>query len=107
MSLSPSECNVPAISQLVTQQLGFQAILLDCKCYPLMCNEFASGIGFTESISSTKRSVTGLDPNNSVIGQTLELTGEGPSPKERYVKVPRPDASPMDIKLVLETLRKS
>ena len=111
VSLSPSECNVPAISQLVSQQLGFQAILLDCKCYPLVCNESTSGIDFwnsTQKILAASKDlygkVTGLDPENSVIGQALELTGEGPSPIKRRIEVPRPDASPMDMKLVLEKL---
>lgn len=85
MSLSPSECNVPAISHLVTQQLGFQAIVLDCKC-PLMCNEATSGIDFWKSsrkiLAASKDLYENLNPDNSVIGQALELTGEGPSPKK-------------------------
>ena len=110
VSLSPTESNVPAISQMVTQQLGFQAVLLDCQCYPLMSNESTSGIDFwksTRKILAASKSlyekVTGIDPENHVICQALELTGEGPSPKKRRVEVPKPDPSP-DMKLILEKL---
>lgn len=31
-SLMPSQCNVPAVTQLVSQQVGFVVQLLDSKC---------------------------------------------------------------------------
>ena len=52
ISLSPSQCSVPAIAQIVTQQVGFQVILLDSKCYPLLSSEGTSG---TECWKSTRK----------------------------------------------------
>ena len=33
VSVSPAECNVPTITQLVTKQVGFQAVLLDSQVF--------------------------------------------------------------------------
>ena len=33
--LTPDQCNVGSVTDLVAKQVGFAVILLDCKCYPL------------------------------------------------------------------------
>jgi urease accessory protein UreE len=33
VSLSPSQCTVQAVGDLVAQQVGFDVVLLDSKCY--------------------------------------------------------------------------
>lgn len=43
VSLTPSQCSVEAVTELVSQQLGFQVVLSDSKCFPLLCNEGTSG----------------------------------------------------------------
>ena len=39
VSLTPAQCSVPAVTQLVTQQVEFEVLLLDSKCYPVLTND--------------------------------------------------------------------
>ena len=43
VSLVPSQCNVQAVGDLVAQQVGFEVVLLDSKCFPLLANESTFG----------------------------------------------------------------
>ena len=46
VSLSPSQCTVQAVGEVVTQQVGFDVVLLDSKCYQLVNTEGTSGVDF-------------------------------------------------------------
>ena len=112
VSISPSDCNVSSITPLVSEQVGFQAILLDSKCYPLLSNESTSGVDFwrsTRKILAASRAVyekvTGIDPSKDVIGQALDLPDSESSPKRRRVEVTDPDVpSSVDTKLIIDKL---
>ena len=49
VSLVPSQCNVQVVGDLVAQQVGFEVVLLDSKCFPLLANESTSGVDFWKS----------------------------------------------------------
>ena len=44
--LGPDQCNVGSVTDLVSKQVGFSVILLDCKCYPLPSSPGTCGIDF-------------------------------------------------------------
>ena len=99
----------------MTQQVGFQAVLLDSKCYPLMSNEATSGIEFWKStrkiLAASKslfESLTECNSDVSVISQALVQDCGGPPQKKRRVEVPKPDLdeSHRELNLILEKLSK-
>ena len=47
--MTPSECNVSNITDKVSEQVGFPAVLLDSKCFPLIKNDSTSGVEFWKS----------------------------------------------------------
>lgn len=49
LCLTPNQCNVRTVSDLMTEQVGFPVILLDSKCYPLSSNSGTSGTDFWKS----------------------------------------------------------
>jgi hypothetical protein len=49
VSLTEAECNVPAVSEFVRSQLGFEVVLLDCKLYPIANTEATSGKEYWKS----------------------------------------------------------
>lgn len=49
VSMTPAECNVSHVTDKVSELIGFPAILLDSKCFPLMKNESTSGLEFWKS----------------------------------------------------------
>lgn len=89
VSLTPSQCSV-AVSKLVTQQLGFQAVLLDSKCFPFIRNE---GKGTPKILAalkshhekSTRQSgeSTRQSGDNKSIGEPIEVTDEEPGPSTK------------------------
>ena len=90
LSLSSSQCNVPAAANLVSEQVGFEVILLDSKCYPLLPNEGTSGTEFwkgTRKILAASKAIyeklTGLsgDMNIKEINLTSADNEPGPSTK--------------------------
>ena len=42
LSLKPSQCNVKGVTQFITNQVGFQVVLLDSKCYLILDGEVSS-----------------------------------------------------------------
>ena len=44
--LTPDQCNVDSVADLVSKQVGFAVVLLDCKCYPLPSSSVTCGIDF-------------------------------------------------------------
>lgn len=114
MSLTPAQCSVPAVTQLVTQQVGFEALLLDSKCYPLLANEGTSGIEFWKStrkiLGSSKsvyEKVSGSSANVN-IEQAIDLTDDeaGPSRKRQCATLLEPDTTQFEtrMQLVLDKL---
>ena len=54
------ECNAPTVTEKVKNQVGFEAILLDSKLYPLIANDSTSGLDYWKSsrkIIATSRTV--------------------------------------------------
>ena len=54
------ECNAPTVTEKVKNQVGFEAILLDSKLYPLIVNDSTSGLDYWKSsrkIIATSRTV--------------------------------------------------
>ena len=119
VSLSQSQCNVPTIAQQVTQQVGFEVILLDSKCYPLLPNEGTSGIEFWKStrkilgaskshyerVSGSSADINIADAYDDEPGPSNRKTLEvGPS-KRRHIleeeSVPN-DSAEAHFKLILE-----
>ena len=49
LCLTPDQCNVRSVSDLMAEQVGFPVILLDSKCYPLSSNSGTSGTDFWKS----------------------------------------------------------
>ena len=49
ISLGHNQCNVPAATKKVTEQVGYELIILDCKCFPLLTSEGTSGQDFWKS----------------------------------------------------------
>ena len=49
LCLTPDQCNVRSVSDLMAKQVGFPVILLDSKCYPLSSNGGTSGTDFWKS----------------------------------------------------------
>jgi hypothetical protein len=81
-----------AVAGLVVQQLGFDVVLMDSKCYPLLDSEGTSGLGFwksTRKILAVSRSLyemlTGLSSNDEIIDKAaIDLTADdGPGPSKR------------------------
>ena len=89
VSLTPSQCSVEAVTELVTQQLGFQAVLLDSKCFPLIGNEGTSGDFWkgTRKILAASKShyekSTGQSADIMSIGEAIEITDEEPGPSTK------------------------
>ena len=92
VSLSAAQCTVLAVAGLVVQQLGFDVVLMDSKCYPLLDSEGTSGLGFwksTRKILAVSRSLyemlTGLSSNDEIIDKAaIDLTADdGPGPSKR------------------------
>lgn len=52
VSLTAAQCNVLAVTELMTKQVGFNVQLLDSKCYPLLTNE---GTSWPEFWKSTRK----------------------------------------------------
>ena len=44
--LTPDQCNVSCVTDLLSKQVGFSVILLDCKCYPLPSTPATCGLDF-------------------------------------------------------------
>lgn len=109
VSLTAAQCNVPAVTELVTQQVGFNVQLLDSKCYPLLTNEGTSGPEFWKSTrkilgasKSLYEKISGLSADMN-IEQAIDLTDEpGPSQKRQRTELETPDATGMQ--LVLDKL---
>ena len=89
VSMTPAECTVSNATQ-VSEQVGFEVILLDSKCFPLMKNESTSGIDFWKSTrkilaasASLWEKLSGLTLDG-YLAQTVDLTGDvcGPSQKK-------------------------
>ena len=92
VSLSVAQCTVMAVAGLVTQQVGFDVILMDSKCYPLLNSEGTAGLDFwksTRKILAASRSLyeklTGLSSNDGIIDRAaIDLTvDDGPGPSKR------------------------
>ena len=49
LCLTPDQCNVRSVSELMAEQVGFAVILLDSKCYALSSNSGTSGTDFWKS----------------------------------------------------------
>lgn len=98
VNLSQSQCTVQAVAELVAQQVGFEVVLLDSKCYQLLNTEGTSGVDFwksTRKILAASRSlyekVTGLAPQAHIIERAaIDLTVDndsvpGPSKGKRPI----------------------
>ena len=108
VSLTLSQCNVNAVTQLVTQQVGFQVQLLDCKCYPLLVNEGTSGAAFwrsTRKIMATSKSVyervSGLSADMDIEQAMDDAPGPSKSRKRPHYES-QEDSE--DLKLILNKL---
>ena len=44
--LGPSQCNVTSVMQMVMQQVGYDIILLDSKCLPVLSSEVTLGVDY-------------------------------------------------------------
>ena len=113
VSLSLADCNVATVTDRVTQQVGFQAVVLDSKCYPLMSNEATTGVEFwksTRKILAASKSVFRklTDRNTDNVSVIIEQDSGGPPQKKRRIEVPKPDLvdSHQELKLILEKLSK-
>ena len=49
VSIDPNDCSPSAVAQEVSESVGFDVILLDSKCYPLLDNAATSVISFWKS----------------------------------------------------------
>ena len=97
VTLSPSQCTVQAVGDLVAQQVGFEVVLLDSKCYQPLNTEGTSGMDFWKSTTkiiaasqSLYENVTGLTTQASISDrEAINLTGDsdplsaGPSKGKR------------------------
>ena len=86
-------CNPTAVTKLVSANVGFQVILLDSKCYPLLDNNVTSALDFWRStrkiLAASKSSyekLTGKTFSSSTsidLTEELEMSTKVPSPKRR------------------------
>ena len=87
ISLVPSQCNVQTVAELVTQQVGFEVVLLDSKCFPLFANEATSGIDFWKSTRNLAASKSVFEKYNGkssdVKEAAIDLTSGPPVPKKK------------------------
>lgn len=85
VSLRESNCTVAAVGAAVTQHIGFDVILMDSKCYPLMNSDGTSGSGFwksTQKILAASRSLfeklTSVSSNADITDRAVtDLTADG------------------------------
>ena len=105
VSMTAVQCNVPTISKLVEQQVGFEVMLLDSKCFPLLSNDSTCGPDFwkgTRKILAASKSVyqklTGLSTDLNAIDLTIEEAG----PSEKKPRLESDDS----MKIVLKKLTK-
>lgn len=89
VSPTPSQCNVPAVTQLVSQQIGFAVQLLESKYFALLANEGTAGEDFwniaRKVLAASKSlygSVGGLSVDMS-IEQAIDLTDDKPGPSQK------------------------
>ena len=69
--LEPSQCNVKGVTQLVTNEVGFQVVLLDSKCYPILDGEASGKVAFwkiTRKILAASKSLY-----EQLVGETADL----------------------------------
>lgn len=72
VSLDPTlgRCCVKAVCDKVKDQVGFEVVLLDSKCYPITANEITSDPEYwkaTKSYSSTQGKLGGISPETDLL----------------------------------------
>ena len=114
IKLSSTQCNVSATTQKVTLQVGYDVILLDSKCLPILTSEGTSGVEFwrsTHEILAASQSryehLTGKAVKIELEGVGIDLTGDDVEPgPEPPTKRPKQDDSASDTALKITRVEK-
>ena len=71
LSLKPSQCNVKGVTQFITNEVGFQVVLLDSKCYPILDGEASGKAAFWKSTRKILAASKSL--YEQLVGETTDL----------------------------------
>ena len=69
--LEPSQCIIKGVTQLVTNEVGFQVVLLDSKCYPILDGEASGKVAFWKSTRKILAALKSL--YEQLVGETADL----------------------------------
>lgn len=82
VKLDETKCTIKAVAEMVKEQLSFDVVLLDSKCFPLLDNDSTKGVEFWKStrkvLAANRLTYTKLTGRSSPEKPTIDLT-EGDS----------------------------